>query len=160
MNRRDAITAAGASILAGATLTTSAAADDQVTSSPRVGDVETKRVETRNADEIKYDEYTVNYVGDGRVEITGYTVAPTSCYEVTVNDIHAAEYGDVVDLELVPEKKSPRKKVTAATEDERCSSIEIVRYSVELEYKDESLVPDVFVQIPDGKDVDGIVTPA
>ena len=158
MNRRDAVKAAGASLLAGTALSSSAAGDDRERRRPRV-----VSIETESADEVEYDEYTVDYAGDGRVEITGYTIAPTSCYEVAVDGIYAAEYGDVVDLKLVPEKKSSRDAVSVPGQDARddaCTSIEIVRYSVELEYKVESAVNDVLVRIPEGADVDGIVTPA
>lgn len=148
MNRRDALKAAGASVFAGTALTTSGAADRREVPrkdkrrerEPPTGDgVRVVAVETERTDEDRTDEYSVDYKGDNRVEITGYTTASNPCHEIQVADIESTEYGDVVDLELV---------YTGA---EVCATvIADFRYTVELEYKSERLVDDVFVQIPDG----------
>lgn len=129
MNRRKALTATGASLLAGTALTTSAAASDD-------GPAVEIRSETDTSDTDGNDEYSVEYLGDGAVEITGYTVAPTPCHEAVVEDIFRSKYGDVVDLSL----ESGSGMCTDA--------IAGLDYTVRLQYDGEA--PDVFVSVPDG----------
>lgn len=148
MNRRDALKAAGASVFTGTALTTAGAAAEREVPRKRkrrerelpTGDgVRVASLETEHTDESKTDEYTVDYKGDDRVEITGYTTASNPCHEVDVAALESTEYGDVIDLELV---------YTGA---EVCATvIADFRYTVELEYESEAAVDDVLVQIPDG----------
>ncbi len=65
MNRRNALKATGASLLAGTALTTSATAD--TSDGPRIVSVDST-TDSGNADGT--DEYTVEHLGDGVVEIT------------------------------------------------------------------------------------------
>ena len=135
MNRRDTVKAVGASLLGGTALATSTTADGR---RKKKGTPKVVSVELEGADEPKTDEYTVDYRNDGRVEITGYVIAPNPCHELEVVDITPTGHGDVVDLELVPDGSN------------LClSAMAELRYTVELEYPDGDAVPDVFVQIPD-----------
>ena len=135
MNRRDTVKAVGASLLGGTSLATSATADRRRS---RNGKPTVVSVELERADERKTDEYTVDYGDDGRVEITGYAIAPNPCHELEVADITTTGHGDVVDLELV--RDGSNLCLSAMAE---------LRYTVELEYPDGDAVPDVFVKIPD-----------
>lgn len=139
MNRRDTVKAVGASLLGGTALTASASADGRENRSQQNGKPNVVSVELERADERKTDAYTVDYGDDGRVEITGYAIAPNPCHELEVVDITPTGHGDVVDLELVPDGS------------ELCLSAMIeLRYAVELEYPDGDAVPDVFVKVPGG----------
>ncbi|WP_408959063.1 hypothetical protein [Natrinema sp. 74] len=131
MNRRNALKATGASLLAGTALTTSAAADTG--DGPTVVSVESN---TDSSGASEPDEYTVEYLGDGIVEITGVTVAPTPCHEAVVDNIYQSTYGDVVDLSL---EAGSGICTTVLAE---------LAYTVRLEYETEAR--DVFVSVPDG----------
>lgn len=134
MKRRETITAVSTSLLAGTALSTASSADERRNGAPRVVSVETEQ-----SDKGTSDVYTVDYRGDGRVEITGHVTAPNPCHEIDVADITATKHGDVVDLELV------------RTGTDLCITvIAHLRYTVELEYPDEDAVRDVLVRVPDG----------
>ncbi|QLG50852.1 hypothetical protein [Natrinema halophilum] len=135
MNRRATLKATGSSILAGTTLLASSVAGDGSGdgNGPTVVSVET---ETVGRSTQGSDHYTVEYLDDGVVEITGRTVAPTPCHEVAVERIQTQGEGDVVVLSLVSDSKL-------------CvTSLAGVTYTVRLEYEAET--PDVFVSVPDG----------
>jgi len=131
MNRRNALKATGASLLAGTALTTSATAD--TSDGPTVVSVESN-TDYSSAD--GNDEYTVEYLGDGVVEITGYTVAPTPCHGIAVDGVYRSKYGDVVDLSLEASSGVCMTVLAGLT------------YTVRLEYAAEAR--DVFVSVPDG----------
>ncbi|MDS0474227.1 hypothetical protein [Natrinema sp. 1APR25-10V2] len=111
-------------------MTTSATAD--ISDGPRIVSVDST-TNSGNADGT--DEYTVEYLGDGVVEINGYTVAPTPCHEVAVDGIHRSKYGDVVDLSLESGSGFCMTVLAGLT------------YTVRLEYATEPR--DVLVSVPD-----------
>lgn len=137
MNRRAILRTASASVLAGTTVLTPVAAGDE-DGEPKVVSVEPKR--SRLA-ESRDDEYTVEHVGDGIVEIDVYVTVSDSCVEVEVDEITQTEDEDIVELQLVD----------GAATGELCLPATFERhYVIELEYESEDAVNDVAVQVSDG----------
>lgn len=93
MNRRVALRTVGASILAGATVTGSAAANDD----PRVVAVESEPASGNVGDGRKY---AVTYRGNETVEITGEITVPESCYGPEVVGVESTPFGDVVRVRM------------------------------------------------------------
>lgn len=128
MQRRAALKAIGVSVLAGATLTSTASATKN---GPRVVDVDSE-ISTENTD--AGDEYSVEYDGN-TVIITGGTTVPESCYEAEVVGIDSSSAGDVVQV-------APHRYGEICTQ-----VISRLTFEIELEYDDEP--NDVSVEFVD-----------
>ena len=135
MNRRTALKAVGASLLAGTALSTPTVAEQSVSDDPRIVAVESD-ADAGSADEPS--EYTVTYGDDGSIEISGRAVAPTPCYEVVIADIVETEHGDLIDLEL------------AERDDQFCNDVlAAVNYTARLQYESTDDDPEILVSTPD-----------
>ncbi|RQG99945.1 hypothetical protein [Natrarchaeobius oligotrophus] len=126
MKRRTALGAIGASIVAGTALTGTTSADED---GPRLVSLES---ETDAGGSGEGNEYAVEYVGEGTVEVTGSTTVPRPCYEAEVVGIEATEFGDVVRLRPV------------RTDDLCPDVVSRLSFHVELEYSGET--NDVFLE--------------
>ncbi|RQG95958.1 hypothetical protein [Natrarchaeobius chitinivorans] len=125
MRRRTALEAIGASILAGTAVATTASA----TGGPRIVELESE-IDTGDPD--AGDKYAVEYLGDGRVELTGSTTVPKSCYEAEVVGIESTQYGDVVRVKPVQ------------TGDLCLDVVSRLQFRIELAYDDDA--EDVFLE--------------
>ena len=129
MQRRTALKAVGASVLAGVAVSGTATADSD---EPRIVDVDST-ISAGDPDEKP--AYSVTYGEDGLVEITGGVTVSEGCYEAEVDGIESTAFGDVV-------------QVSPVRQDGFCTQvISRLEFEVTVQYADEPA--DVFVQIDD-----------